>query len=567
MRARVWIVLGPVLMAALATGIGLRLSGLRRKVLWHDEVATYLSLTGHTREELSALADGRPTLAADLRRFLAPGADLGAGAALRALAAVEPQSPPFFFILARFAVRLLGEVGPRAVSAGASIAALMFIGLLARALFEDAGTGWLAVALAAVSPLHVRYGQEARPYALWSLAALAASILLLRALRRGHRRDWLAYALAAAAALYVHLLSALVLAAHALYAAWWLSAGKAARGGESARRHRATRPAAAFGAALLLFAPWAAVLSSHRGVARADLAWTQDPLTLAALGRRWVGIVTTVFLRSGDEGGLLGASGQWWVMAARFGLSLSVLFLLAVCGCALVRRAPREAWVFVVLLGAVPALCLVVPDLVWGGRRSMIPRFFVPLWIALELCVAGALGLMLRREGLRAAVGAATASALLLAGAASAWRAAPQRTWWDTDPPALRAMMEAARLINAGSSATVLTDAPPFWVLVLLHEVRDETTFRLFRPEAVAAAEDLEPSGSDVFLYRPSPTLLRVAREVRPSLRPCAGTGDVQLWCAGPRGLTAPDEGHDNPAPETFQAFQPGWASSPWVTR
>ncbi|MEG3987264.1 hypothetical protein QUA13_08880 [Microcoleus sp. S28C3] len=42
---------------------------------------------------------------------------------------------------------------------------------------------WIAVGLLAVSPLHVLYAQEARPYCLWPALILISCASLLRAMR------------------------------------------------------------------------------------------------------------------------------------------------------------------------------------------------------------------------------------------------------------------------------------------------------------------------------------------------------------------------------------------------
>ena len=514
MRAR-WL-LAAVLAAALLFGTWFRVSGLDRKILWYDEAATYLTLTGHTKGDVQALYDGRPLRAADLRAFVAPEAVASSPAVVRALIDHEPHNPPAYYLLARAGARWFGASGPRAVSAIVSVAALIVMGLLARAVFGDARAGWLAAALAAVSPFHVRYGQEARSYALWSIMVMAASFLLLRAVRNGRWRDCGVYALAAAAALYTHLLSVLVLLAHAIFVGLpiTMSAG------------RRSRLALAFAGALLAFAPWAAIIFVHRDTSRSETAWTMASMSWSELGHRWIGINTTVFLRSGAEGGLFGPSSEPPVVLARLALSVSIAALVVVSGYVLVRETTRDAWLFVALLGAVPALGLALPDLLWGGRRSMVPRFLVPCWIALELWVAGALAQRMRRQDPRAV---AVALALMVAGAGSVWGAAPLRTWWDTSPHDLKAIDEAARQINVAADPVVQSDASPLWVLQLARELRGDVRLQL------GTAVDIGHVRAErsLFVYSPSSRLLTIARGARPDLHLCVHSPEVALWCTG----------------------------------
>lgn len=82
-------------------------------------------------------------------------------------------------------------------------------------------TAWWTTGLLAVHPLLVRYGQEARPYALATLFSLGASLLLVQ-LWGGTRRspEWSSalYGVAMAAALMSHYLTLSIFAGHALFA-------------------------------------------------------------------------------------------------------------------------------------------------------------------------------------------------------------------------------------------------------------------------------------------------------------------------------------------------------------
>ncbi|HSJ59355.1 MAG TPA: glycosyltransferase family 39 protein, partial [Anaerolineae bacterium] len=78
---------------------------------------------------------------------------------------------------------------------------------------------WVAAAaalLAAVSAYLVWYAQEGKMYSLVVLLALASTECYVSALRGGGRARWLAYVLVTTAAFYVHLVAALLVAAHAL---------------------------------------------------------------------------------------------------------------------------------------------------------------------------------------------------------------------------------------------------------------------------------------------------------------------------------------------------------------
>jgi hypothetical protein len=267
------------------------------------------------------------------------------------------------------------------------------------------------------------------------------------------------------------------------------------------------------------------MMAAHRATMDSETAWIQVRFPLTDVATRWVGIVTTVFVRFGGEGGLLGSSSAPAIVAMRVGLSLAVLGLVVICAREIVRvRALRPAAVFSGLLALIPAAALVVPDLAWGGRRSMVPRYTVPIWIALELCVAAGVVVAIRRSTRpRWLLGAL--AVLILAGAMSSWNASRMRTWWDTNFEDLRAIEAASARIDEGS--TVLSDVDPMRLLVFARTLKDGVILRLFT--AGSEVGGLPPS--PVFLFSPSAGLAEAVARARPGWRRCVQGGQVELWC------------------------------------
>jgi mannosyltransferase len=127
----------------------------------------------------------------------------------------EPNMPLFYLLLHWVTPLTAADPMLRAISATAAILAVAVFYAMARLSLSVAGAA-VATALFAINPLLVRYGQEARGYALSMLFAITASYLLLVALRS--RRIWLwpLYGVVIAAAIYSQLAAILVLAAHAV---------------------------------------------------------------------------------------------------------------------------------------------------------------------------------------------------------------------------------------------------------------------------------------------------------------------------------------------------------------
>lgn len=128
--------------------------------------------------------------------------------------------------------------------------------LLAREVFGEL-EGVLAALLLAVAPLHLRYSQEARFYALFACVAVASTAALLSALRRNNRRGWVVYTLLLIAGLYSHYYMPLVVAAQgaSVLAAWLLPGWfPLPRGASPARLLRGFLASCAVAA--LAFLPW-----------------------------------------------------------------------------------------------------------------------------------------------------------------------------------------------------------------------------------------------------------------------------------------------------------------------
>lgn len=184
--------------AVLLLALGLRLYAIERQSLWYDEGLTV------------ALVQRAP------------------GEIMRAAAA--DVHPPLFYLALHGWVRLFGagEGAVRSFSAVCGALAAALTAVLGRRWF-GAAAGALAGLAAAVSPLGVYYGQEARMYALAALLA-ACAWLALDLWREARRTRWLAlYGLAALAALLTHYFTVTVVAAAGAVGLAWLLARRPPR--------------------------------------------------------------------------------------------------------------------------------------------------------------------------------------------------------------------------------------------------------------------------------------------------------------------------------------------------
>lgn len=180
------------LAAALAVGLAVRLANLRAEPFWGDEI-----------------------LSLDIAAHFATAKEM-----LRYLAEVEFH-PPLYYVLIRPWVAMFGagEAAVRSLSVLAGLGVIAAVHAGAMRMFRSPAAANIAALVAALMPMQIEFGQEARPYALVALCGTVAAVALWEFLRNGGRAAQAAYIIASAAGLYLHYSYAFVIAATA---AWWL---------------------------------------------------------------------------------------------------------------------------------------------------------------------------------------------------------------------------------------------------------------------------------------------------------------------------------------------------------
>ena len=500
-----------LVLAAIGYGIWLRFDGLDRKVVWVDEVATFLHLSGHGETELAALSGSEAhQVGALLDTF-----QRGDGAIDRVVAFAvlgEPQMGGWY-TLARLWSGLGGTevvAWTRGLSAVASTVALLLLYLVARRLGASATMPALAVALAAVSPLQIRYAQEARAYATWSALVLGAILCLLKARERGGMAAWSAFAVLLAASLWTQPLTVLLLLPFAVLAL--MPGGDThapAKPREGVRSASLVPFVAANGVALLAWLPWVWAIAANRDAASVATVWSgarADPGALAR-ARAWLGVLTSIFFRPAGEGGLLTALAspeRVLVLALWLASGLGVLVLVVLALRDLSRNVSEPACGFLLALAAVPFLTLAAADLLLGGRRSTVDRYLLPSWTAIELIVAIYLTAVPRARW-RALV----AVAVLALGAATGARTRLLPVWWNTDLDALRQLLAVSDRLAGQRDLVIVTDLEPFPLLQLAHRLNGAAELRLGAAAVPGIAADEWPR---VALVQPSDELLDVVR-------------------------------------------------------
>lgn len=290
------------------------------------------------------------------------------------------QPPLYYYILSGWTrVAGHGEWALRFPSAIFGVLTVAMLWSLGRRIFGRGTAGTLAAALAAllaaISPLYLYYGQEARMYTQLVFFAALAGYALWRALESNRRRLWAGFVLAALAALYTHYFALFLLVAYGLCAFGFLVM----------RRRKASPWLAALAAFVLIavgYFPWLpAMLTRYR----VDASYWQGELKLGEALRH----IAISFTSGAPETALESVAVQWlpW-----FGFAL----LVALAGLALTAWRGRTAVLVTVLV--LPVILVV---LLASQNPKFNPRYLMLVSPAYVLLLAGGAAAWLGLAGKR----------------------------------------------------------------------------------------------------------------------------------------------------------------------
>jgi uncharacterized membrane protein len=433
-----------LLVAILLFGGFLRFYNIGQQFYWNDEVYTSLRISGYQVSEIeNELRDKQIVRVADMQKYQVAGPSKTVRDTIDGLAQEEPQLTPLYFVLARQWCRSFGDsiTVTRSLAACFGLLTLPCVYWLARELFNSVNVGLSATALIAVSPAHVVFAQEARPYSLYVLMVLVSSIVLLRAMRSNAGGNWVVYAITIVLGLYTHILFGLVALSHAIYVF-------------AVTRFAICRASICYviasALALATFVPWLLVIINQSGPK--GTSWTHTHQSLVASLTRWSGIVSRAFLDFG-----IAPTDSLSVKLSVMPLVALILLLIAYSIYFLIRRAPRQQWLFVVALIGSVALPLIIMDLALG-RRYGTTRYILPSMIGIQLSVAYLLATMLgdsaagsRRRRLWAAIGVV----VFLGGSLSCALRSRTEMWWNKSPGKYGDYPQIARIVNQSDQPVV----------------------------------------------------------------------------------------------------------------
>jgi uncharacterized membrane protein len=474
----------------LVLGVIFRFANLGGKVYWPDEALTSLRISGYTRAELiNGIFTNQPIDIDTIQRYQHPVAERGWAYTFNALKSTTEHTP-LYFILARLWVEGIGRYSTAAIrSLSAVISLLSFPCLfwLCWELFRSARVGWIALSILAVTPLHLLYAQEARPYCLWTVCTVLSSAALLRAIRLQTFGSWAVYASTLALGLYTQLLFAAVILAHGLYLIVAEEVVAKAIGKKQWFSKTFRSYLLATAAALIVFSPWIGLMMSNIDRIHSRMTALAKPHSLLDLLGRSIVNLNRVFL--GDD---------------LHALNIAIVLLVVYAFYFICRHAPLRVWLFVLALTAVPFLLLAFSDVILSSDRALRIRYLIPSYIGIGIALAYLFEQMIRgrswqtqgwRLGLIGLLVSMTIACSMIVQSPISWNKGVSRSAYYLSMPAL---------INQASAPLLVGDSRPSEILALSYWLKPHVKLQL-----ISDRQNFEiASGFDpIFLINPSPSL------------------------------------------------------------
>ena len=481
-----------LIIVLLVLGVFFRFVNLDRKVYWHDEVITSLHLAGHIADDLKPqVFTGEVIGVKDLQKYQHPTPQTSLMDTIDALVVEDPQHPPLYYVLARFWMQWFGSsvAVVRSVSAVISLLVFPCIYWLCLEVFESSLVGWVAIALVAVSPVHVVFAQEAREYSLLMVIILLSSASLLRAIRINTKGSWLIYAATLALGLYSLPLIALTALGHATYVI-------TTNGWRWSKTISGYLLASVTGT--LAFAPWILLTFKSFQKAQETTAWSSSKVPLSRLVKSWAGNVSRVFFDINlDAGAFL----LYTLIPVLISLTLVIYSFYL-----LYKNPIKKSFLFVLTMIGVPALALIVPDLILGGLRSTVPRYLIPCYLGILLAVAYVLAYQIVSASLfQQKLWQVITIFVISAGIVSCMVNSQSQVWWNKKPSNMH--VQSARIINKSDRPLLITTfhgANPGELLSMSYLLDPKVRLQLVVEPNIPKIPD---NFSDVFVFNPTPAL------------------------------------------------------------
>jgi uncharacterized membrane protein len=492
----------------LSIGILFRFVNLDGKVYSHDETYTSLRISGYTVDEVKQeIFTGRVISKESFAKFQSSNLEKSFSDIIMSLATKDPQHPPIYYLIARFWVEVFGNsvTAIRSLSAFFSLLVFPCSYWLYRELFHVPLTvPGLAIALMAISPIHLVYAQEAREYMLWLVTIILCSAALLRAIRleskdnqelakRQQNSDrfatWVIYVITLVLSLYTCLWGVFIAIAHGIY----LMIMTKFQLTETVRAYLL-----ASSLSFLAFMPWMMIVVANFFEFLLTASVSKNQLSLMPLISFWLMQVSRIFFDLNFN------------LNNPLSYLISLIFLILV-GYAIYfmcRTTNYKTWLFIVTLIIVPALPIMLLDLFSGDITSISEPYLIPAYLGIQITVAYLLGTQIY-SGIvsRRRIWQMIILLVIVCGLISYRVSYEAETWWHKEVSYSNPLV--ANIINLSESPLLISDSEGINygnVFSLSYLVQPKVRFQLLKNQIIP---DIPDGFTDIFLLNPSDTWRR----------------------------------------------------------
>ncbi|HLP89453.1 MAG TPA: glycosyltransferase family 39 protein [Nostocaceae cyanobacterium] len=494
----------------LVLGISFRFVNIEQKSYWDDEAFTSLRISGYTEYTVvEKVASIEKISVKDLKQYQNINAEKNLFDTLHSLALEDPQHPPAYYVITWIWVHLFGNsiTAFRTISAVLSLLVFPAVYWLCRELFDSLSTGLIAIGIMAVSPFHILYAQEARQYSLWTGLILLSSASLLTAKRLNTKLSWGIYAAILAFSFYTFPSSIIVAAAHGVYLI-------------TIEKWRFTKGLISYilavTGAFILFMPWIfVILASLKHINK--IVGGQGSMPRLSLIKTWAFNLSRIFIDSNQEGVVInfGFENPITQLFQIFLVGLLVLLsgyaVYFVC-----RYTAKETWIFILSLILITSLPIIGKDLISGGSRSIILRYFIPAYLGIQICIAYLLANGIISKPVQARFWKVVICLLFTGAIFSNFVSFQASSWWTKSHSDVT--YQAAKFINQAEKPLLISDGSMGMILALSHQLKPEVQLQLKPychtcreiPNVLVNKNILTVAdGFDNFLFAPSESLLQ----------------------------------------------------------
>lgn len=283
--------------------------------------------------------------------------------------------PPVYYWLLKLWVGMFGttDLAYRSLSIVFGSAAVTTAFFLARKLFGRL-VGWVTLLFLVLSPMVIRYSDEARMYTLAALIVMAATYVLVKAEETKSRRLWIVYGVLVSLGMWTHYFTAFAWLAHL---AWHGTQVYRKGMGRKAfwKKLFSKEWLLAYSVAVGLFLPWLPFMALQLGIVQGGGFWI-GPVTAATPANYFTNIF---YYLEHDQV-------QGWLALALISILILLVVLLPKVYKSLSRPEKKTFLLITALTWVPPVLLFLVsmPPL----RSSFVERYMMPAIIAFIIFMA-----------------------------------------------------------------------------------------------------------------------------------------------------------------------------------